>query len=196
MWNKIQRVYIWQDIVYWTLEYTYDFRNKTRAQVEADWWTVGSGYTFDANWMGNSNQWTAVYASLPLHFTNAKKITYTAWLYNANSMNCSLWTLVSTGYSTSLIYSWRTADGRVTIQLDGTEIVKLTWISNPSGQTSWTYTLDLKNKLWDFVYNTITRSWSMTQTNVENIRNGTIGAGLFAEYWTWRIQYIKMIVEH
>lgn len=124
MWYKLKRILIYPDGVTekqvrpYKYEYSYDFRNKTAAQVTSAGWTIGSknsqGYNLNANWLWNLASWdTDAWATypMPINITEANKITFTLGSYggstasNAWIIRCWLsnWTIISWTWS-----AWQT----------------------------------------------------------------------------------------
>lgn len=109
--------------------YSYDFSNKTQAQVEADWWTVYTPYNSDAD--GWYCAPPGALARTITDLTNAKKITInTEAKLATGSWIGSIWWAVSNN-SSSAIYqfvSWNTAGNK------GTQIY------NAWTRGAWTWT--------------------------------------------------------
>lgn len=176
-------------------EYSYDFRGKSISQATADGWTLGSGVSIDANWAG-SNTWSSTVHPIWHSIINAKKIILTCWLYNANAMNSSyqIQNTASSSTNACWVYLEGYSSNYSTFALNGTQQAQFT-ISEPSWQSSWTYTLDFENLTYNLVYWTVyTKSWTMAQSQADAIRNNNTYLRFAVQYWTWRIQYVKIEV--
>jgi hypothetical protein len=175
-------------------EYSYDFRNKTTSQVQTDWWTIGSWVSFDSNW-AYSSTWSSTTKAIPFSIENAKKIILTAWLYNANNMNCScgMQNTASSGTNGCSIYLEGYSSSYSQYSLNG--VTTNFTISEPSWQSYWTYTLDFENLTYSIVYWTVyTKSWTMTQAQANAIKSNNKYLRFAVQHWTWRIQYVKIEV--
>lgn len=175
-------------------EYSYDFRNKSSTILTNDWWTVGSWTTIDSNGITSSGYSSTTH--LIWHsITNAKKLIMTCWLYNADTMNCSynLWaTKSSAGTHYAGFYAEGYSSDFSAITLDGANVQ--TFTRKPSWKSEWTYTIDFENLTYNLVYTWITKNWTMTQTQANNVRNNNTAIRVAGKYWTWRIQYVKIEV--
>lgn len=192
MGNKVKRIFVGTNQVYPVYRYSYDFRGKTKAQAQSDWWTLGSWTSINANGIGGS-QFTANIVNIPFSVTDSNKIVLTWGLYDANTGDKSLWLIWNswTG-SNTLMYLWSSWDGRWTAQINWTEVQWLTWKSSPSWQSEAVFTLNFGNLTWEFVYYGTTMSWTMTQADADNMRNNFYGIRFFIQYSTARIQYVKL----
>ena len=202
MWYKLKRILIYPDGVTEkqvrpkVYEYSYDFRNKSSTILTNDWWTVGANTTIDSNGI-TSSSYSSTTHEIWHSITNAKKLTLTCWLYNANGTNSGYWlratkSSVGTHYISNYIGGYN--EWRFVIQLDWAETQVLTQQTFPSWQSEWTYTLDFENLTYKVVYNWVTTNWTMTQTQADNVRNNNTAIRLASQYWTWRIQYVKIEV--
>lgn len=187
--NELQNAYIGE--VY---NYEYDFRGKTSSQVTSDWWTLWSWLSFDSNW-AYSSTWSSTTKAIWYALSNAKRITMTAWIYNANSWNLSymLWNNKNTSTNQTGYYmSWYDG-GNSQILVNGT-IIEQYAQSEPSWQSEYNYTLDFENLTYKFEYAGITKSWAITQAQATSIKNN-LTYFRFAIQHSSRLQYIKLTVE-
>lgn len=185
-------IYMWRDVPY---TYNYDFRNKSSTTLTNDGWTVASWLTFDSNWV-TSSSWGNTTIPIWIDITNAKKIILTAWLYNANSTNVvfALWNTSSTYANKTWAYTDGYTSGNSSIDVNWTTVQSFT-MAEPSWQSERTYTLDFENLTYNWEYNWTTKSWTMTQTQADGIRNNNTVLR-FAIQYTWgKLQYISFYME-
>lgn len=176
-------------------DYSYDFRGKTTSQATADGRTLGSGVSIDTNWLYAST-WSNTLKTITGKSTNAKKITLICGLYNADTSNIdySIWQATSWTVNSTWIY----LGGQ-----ESTEVMtrRLLWtnttysFSIPSWVIEWTYILDLENltrntKIWTDV-----RNGTITQANANSIKANSNYLRIAYQYWSWRVQYVKFMVE-
>ena len=161
-------VYIWTDSPL-PYKYSYDFRNKTAAQITAAGWTIGSknsvGYNLNSNWLWNLASWdTTAWATypMPIDITEANKITFTLWSYGGSTAAyagsikvwLSAWTLIDWWTSTvnqTRIYNISGSSVDQTIQVYNRPYWNI--ISWTTSYWSWTGFLTC---VIDFPNNTIT----------------------------------------
>ena len=196
MWNKIQRIYIGENQVYPVYRYSYDFRGKTTSQATADGRTLGSGVSIDANWLYAST-WSNTLKTITGKSTNAKKITLICGLYNADTSNIdySIWQATSWTVNSTWIY----LGGQ-----ESTEVMtrRLLWtnttysFSIPSWAIEWTFILDLENLTWNTKIGTDVRSGSITQAYANSLKANSNYLRIAYQYWSWRVQYVKFMVEY
>ena len=175
-------------------EYSYDFRNKSSTILTNDWWTVGANTTIDSNGIISSSYSSTTHL-IWKSIANAKKMVLTCWLYNAINMNSSYWlwaTTSSVGTHYISFYEGASSSDNSSLALDWAAVQQFLQ-QEPSWQSEWTYTLDFENLTYNFEYAGVTKSWTMTQTQADNIRNNNTALRI-ATQWTWRIQYIKIFV--
>jgi hypothetical protein len=177
-------------------EYSYDFRNKSTTILTNDGWTVGANTTIDSNGIASSSYSSTTHL-IWKSIVNIKRMTLTAWLYNANTMNSSygLWSTTSAvgTHYVSFYCNW-TNSWNNELALDWTRVQQFEQ-TEPSWQSEWTWIFDFENLTYNFTYSWVTKSWTMTQTQADNIRNNNTALRIASQYWTGRIQYIKIIVE-
>ena len=174
-------------------EYSYDFRGKSSTILTNDGWTVGSWYTFDANWIGSSN-WSPVTKAIPFSLENARKITFTCWLYNTNTGLSSVGIQNTASSNTNSCYIYTDYD-RPALSEYWINGVKTSFAYTPlSWQSSRIYTIDLENLTFNIVCWTFTKNWTITQADANWIRNNKY-FNIIIRYWTCRIQYINLLVE-
>lgn len=177
-------------------EYSYDFRGKSSTNLTNDGWSVGANTTIDSNGI-TSSSYSSTTHEIWHSITNAKRLTLTCWLYDANAMNCSYWLRATKSsvwtHRVSSYLEWYNS-WQSNIAIDGTN-VQLFSFTEPSWQSEWVLTLDFENLTYKWEYAGVIKSWTMTQTQADNVRNNNTAIRLAAQYWTWRIQYVKILVE-
>ena len=174
-------------------EYSYDFRNKTLAQIQADgfsvWeWTV----KLNANWLASNSSSARVIVnkSLP-SLSNAKRITI------------SQTSIVNRTCAVRLNWTWRTYS--TGIYLWAYQGIQMVSIANNNTQYSWlsawtytqTWVFDLANKVA-----TLSCTWkseqtkSITDTEISNIITYVNNIEIFVEFDTSYIQAINIVIEY
>lgn len=173
MWYKVKRIMVWDKQVrpsWW--KYSYDFRNRTQAQVEADWWTVYTPYNSDADGWYCSPPGALERAITDL--TNAKKITINteAKLATGSSIG-SIWWAFTNGGSTAIyqFVSWNTSGNK------GTEIYNnWAWESWTWTSVSWWANSTLEVNLLTYEIKAIVVNNWVTQTATSTATAATINA--------------------
>ena len=154
-------------------EYSYDFRNKTQATVEADGWVCTNNTpAFDSNWVWpiTWNKDVYLHNDLWSNLNDAKKVTYTVkyvwgdnqgwWFYSVNNSNntnsnwfYSQWILRSIFFNASDI-----------------------WSTNSASDATWTFietvVLDLVNKTYDLSWHLV-YNWTLNDTQISSIKSTT-----------------------
>ena len=191
--NTMKNAYIWD--VY---EYSYDFRGKTISQVQADWWNIFewlSAATINSYWISLTNgQELRAKIDKSWILKNAKKITM-GMIATLNWYSASRFSYYKTAtISTREWFTWpRYASSwyQTTIYSDSTtDSVSLSWTA------TMTTVLDLDNKTWITTSSKwYSRSWTLTDEQVSNIRNNTnwIYINVSVNWWIW---YIYTLVEY
>ena len=149
-------------------EYSYDFRNKTLAQIQADGFSVWEWTTkFSSNWIWcNTTNRIIVNKSFP-SLANANKITITQTSIVSN-WSCAI----------ALNWTWRSYTTRIYLDSSQNHQQLYIWWTYYmySWLSAWTYT---QTGVFDLVNKTATLSctWksdhteTITDTEVSNIRN-------------------------
>ena len=146
----------------WTNEYSYDFRNKTQAQTEADGWTVITPYYTDANgWYSSGTAWGL---SKPINLTNVKKITIVAEMNIASNSN-----------------ALNTAIRNINLSISQWGIWVFTSWNSSSNKWIWAQILN-SWKGWD---NHAAISWATTLTYELDIQNLTLKATIDNNWNNW-----------
>lgn len=169
-------VYLWNNVY----EYSYDFRGKSVALMQADGWNIfwNSSYAvFNSNWLNTSNSNYSVMAKIEnMNDTikNSKKITlsFTSALIGTIWTRLSLYNVATS--STRSGVTWPQASNW-TSQMQTT----IYWTNTTDSRTvnstmTVTTVLDFTAKTW----NTTTtdgysRSWTLTDTQISNIKNNS-----------------------
>ena len=151
-------------------EYSYDFRNKSVATLQADWYSfTNTGVvSFDSNGMRMSSR---NYAGVQLQsLSDAKKITlnYTQIVSNSNH-DCSIW-LSSNKDTTNLTnFTW------IYTYASGIHCIRWWTETANNASVSWTYNvnieLDLVNKTSVFKFGSYTYNYTLSDTDISNIRS-------------------------
>lgn len=174
--SELKNVYIGE--VY---EYSYDFRNKTLAWIQSDWWSLNttSSVSVDSNWIRRSvSDWGRLYRTLP-SLSSANRIVYNAqiksnwwWYWHYNR----IWDLASWwGISDATgLYS---NDTKISIQL--LDVATDYNVSISSGTYTVSMDFDLKNKLITY---TFSWKWTYTKTLTDSDVTAIRGKGYL---WIW-----------
>jgi hypothetical protein len=190
-------VYLYTDNPF-PYEFSYNFRNKTLAQIQTDWWTsYDKTPSFDADGMYSSSTSSSndvrVKRIIPWWLSTAKKITITLnykwnstvpWVnfwVNINSDNSS-----ATWVSLQWTYRW--------VVVDGSTIYSI----NNASSTAWTYSetlvLDLVNKTYTVSgHRSYTRT--LTDAQIANLKTKTWLYVYSCKSSSVRVQYVKMAIE-
>lgn len=220
MWNKIQRIYIGANKVRPTqsdFEFNYDFRNKTWAEVENDWWVLAqwtswttinsNGIVCPTRWQWDSNR---VWINRSINNVwNAKKVTLTKQVYvqAASWWNMSYYKLAASNTPYSIAYSmqipyssttyswynWRTWQ----LQLPNSESIRSsTTISTWTWLCEWE--VDLVNKTSKLTVNwTVITTWTISDSTVSSIRDWAfIHVSWWHDTWTIYIQTVYIKIEY
>lgn len=190
MWNKIQRIYVGSNLVRPNYEFSYDFRNKTLAQIQADWWTsYDKTPSFDANGMYSSSTSSSndvrVKRLIPWWLSTAKKITITLnYKWNSTVPWVNFWVNINSDNSSA---TWTNLQGTYRgVVVDGTTIYSI----NNASDASWTYSETL---VLDLVNKTYTVSWhwsytrSLTDAQITNLKAKT-----WLYVYSYRSNYVRV----
>jgi hypothetical protein len=190
MWYKIKRILVWTQQVRpaHIYEYSYDFRGKSKSQLQTDWWTLTSTWNtyFDSTyWIYCTSNTNNVTRSLWTVFSNAKKIVFwLKWYYSWVSSWNAIWLSWRT-------YTNSTSTNRCGIWIDKPYDSSAYFYYNLSGTlfawpTIWTWWLeyscefDLVNKTVSYNVNWTTWTWTMSDSDVTNIKTNNY---IYFYYW-------------
>ena len=217
MGNKIQKIYVWSNLVRppKPKEFYYHLVNDwgSVAQLQSDWWTfyresgtATNWWEFWTNWMRNTNSWSGqriawIVMDNPLDCSNAKKLTIQSDVYiNRGSWNwaSNAWVASSTAQSPTI--AWWRINSTYNSGANGYSLYWWSWwADNMTALSTWNYTiktiLDLENKTasqeltWmSSLSGTITDAW------VTGIRTAPYLRILFDNTWVY-YKDIKMTIE-
>ena len=169
-------------------EYSYDFRNKTLAWIQADGWEIfynSNIATINSYWFAVTNSaQNSTMAKVTLwnsYFNTAKKITLTfkSTVPNWNSNRFSMFS-VATSSTRSWVtwprysYSWYQTSIYGT---NYTDSISQTW------EATVVTVVDLVAKTWATTSTTwYSRNWTLSDTEVSNIKNNT--NWIYVSPWT------------
>lgn len=161
MWNKIQRIYIGQDLVRpsW-IHINSDLRWATLAWLQAQWWTGiiyrFNSYILDSNWLSPSwtnNDVAFIYKNIPqLDSNNKIEINLTGYLTNNSTNNAATgWAIASSVttapwiFQTGIRWSYTTWPSPTLPQWI---IYNDTWMATwPSTHGAWNLSIKMKINL-------------------------------------------------
>ena len=154
---------------------TTDFRNKTQAQVEADWWTVDLPFNTDSVGWYAAPPWAL---NRPIDMTDAKKLTITAELYVDSSSNKAInfwltwWSPINYIYA---FVNWSTYNKWVAIHINWTQTP---WSDNYT--IDWTTTITYEINLQTYeIKVTAVNNWntqSATTTTTATVINAILSS--------------------
>lgn len=192
--NELKNAYIGE--VY---EYSYDFRGKTISWIQNDWWNIfvwSNLATVNSYWIGVTswNTWE-LFAKIDKSWilNNAKKLTIKMDSTLVGSSACRLsYHSVATSSSRQGVTWNRYAYNSYSTSIYSTgysDSYSLSW------EAIMTTIVDLVGKTWTTTSSKwYTRSWTLTDTEVSNIRNNTTWfyinvsiASTSASWWIWSI---------
>jgi len=198
--NSLKNAYIGE--VY---EYSYDFRNKTLAQIQADGWTYwwSNTPTINSNWISIpiwwNNSWSKLYRSpswLTSKLSTAKKITLemisNIWAVSSPINNdCVLYLAWPSSYTSNWTwFGWGNTDSwfqRFTRVL-WTDLYRWTY-STPSWEYTQTVTIDLINKtMRNIVSNVLDKTNTITDAQISTIRTLK-----YLRLWAGYNRYVKTV---
>ena len=180
--------------------YSYSFIWKTISWIQQDWWTLflNSSYAqITAYWLSSINA-----ESIMIKQENLSSI-----LPNAKSVELQMTVSLLSSDSAYRISMYRTAD-----QYSRAD-VSWPWISRTQSQTTvyWTNytdshsssstltittTFDFVNKTWKTeTTNWYSRNWTLSDTQISNIKNNSKWLYLSASWWSWWIWSMRIIVK-
>ena len=166
-------------------EYSYDFRNKSIATCQSDWWSFSSTstVTINSDWLNWGTPPTNVYCTpswLTTALSSANKVTMEMMLYKGSkswndwtnavfylswpSSMSSNWTGWTSGYdvNSNYVIGWRVLS---------TVVYSWNYNSTPNGTYKLTTVIDLANKTINTKYWSIANlSWSLTDAQISTIR--------------------------
>jgi len=171
-------------------EYSYDFRSKTLAQIQADWWTsYDKTPSFDADGMYSSSTSSSndvrVKRLIPWWISTAKKITITLnYKWNSTVPWVNFWVNINSDNSSATwvnlqwTYRW--------VVVDGSTIYSI----NNASSKAWTYSetlvLDLVNKTY-----TVSGHWSYTRT-LTDAQITNLKAKTWLYVYSYRSNYVRV----
>ena len=179
--------------------YSYDFRNKTQAQVETDWWTIFTPYNSDADGY-YTNPWGALRRTI-VDLASAKKVTINAEMKVASGS--SIWSIgcAITDWSTAVygFVSWNTSSNK------WTQIYNNWARTTRSNQyaVSWdaSYTLEI-DLVTGAITSTVVNNWntqSITATATASTIAAIVAGHKFETYpdsSSHRLKTIQITVEY
>lgn len=172
--TQISKVFLWDTKVRpSSYEYSYDFRNKSIAICQADWWVFSttSWRTFNSNWITwNSTFWTIMItpSGLSTALSNAKKVTLVIDQFK-NSGGSNRWRdLISSSNSQA---SGSKADSKTIVtRVDATNIYSGNYTIS-TGEHIVTTIIDLVNKKISIDYEWVmSREDSITDAQVTVVK--------------------------
>ncbi len=170
MGNKVKRIFVGTNQVYPVWRYSYDFRNKSTSQITTDGWSYSAWDTPSFSSYGVRGN--SVRITKDLSLTNAKRMTLSGYGTLANTaFAVYAWKTVTSSLREGLSWPYLSAGSnlwRLAIYDDSTHSF--------SGISAWSYNFewvfDFENKTWELsVTWKTTQSWTLTDTEVSNIRN-------------------------
>ena len=199
MWYKVNKRYVGTQKIRPVWKYSYDFRGKSTAQIQADGWQIVTGTpSFWTYWM----YWSLVRLKKDIsqYMATAKKITlkYSCTISSSSSIHWGLWKTV-----TSSTREWLTRHYTSTysndwsIQIYDTSSVYSESIS--ANQTyNWELEIDLINKTF-----TAKQTWKsnktgiITDTQISNIRNNTTVMFPYVDNTSsaWWLTTVNLLIE-
>lgn len=188
-------------------KFEYDFRNKTKTQLQTDWWDISntsttsfnSTYWICAVWTNSVN---TISRSIWTAFTNAKKIKFWMTWYYSTVNSYELW------------LSWRSYNGSTTNRFwigtdkwyNWTAYMYYTksnsLIAWPNISTWWLdYSIeyDLVNKTITYVVNWTTYTATLTDTDVSNIKLNNMIYFYYWQNWSTTVVYwttVSLTIEY
>ena len=199
--HELKNAYIWE--VY---EYSYDFRNKTLAQIQTDWWNMfmNSSYAiFNSNWLNTSNKEYSVMAkieNLNNIISQSKKITlsFTGAITNTFWGRLSLYN-VATSSSRSGV-SWPFASNWATSIQTSIYWTNYTDTRTVNSIMTVTTVLDFTAKTWNTTATDgYSRSGTLTDTQISNIKSNSnwfyVSAWITGSNTSWGLTSIYVKIE-
>jgi len=178
--------------------YSFDFRNKTQSQAEANWWTIGGTYNSDANgWY--TSIWS--YLDKSIDIVGHNKITITAEMniysaYSAGALCFGVWD--GSNRMWEFTSGNTSSDRGIWFQIWSNRIG---WDNHAtiSGATTLTYIIDFQNlsmsaKIVNWVNErTRTQSFSSAQASAAQTSNATIY--IYPDNVNHRLKILSYIIE-
>ena len=207
MWYKLKRIMmrpngVEKQVRPSRFEYSYDFRNKTVAQAEADWWVMNGNNYFDSNGYYCANQNYSM--SKSFDFSKASKITITSNMYiygwswtNWCYISLSSWDKYAEGaarWENNNWYRW------VYIICDTWWEVVRTNQYAISGDTVFVMEIDMNTRVITVTatnqWNTQTWTYTLQQATIDGIKTATAHLDVQTRTNTnHRIKDIHMVIE-
>ena len=173
-------------------DYSYDFRNKTTANLTADWFSVYEWtWKVNSSWLSSNSSNARVIVNKSIQsLLNATKLTITQLCILSNG---SVWIRLNWTWRTYATWMYMgTTENYQTLAIAGTA-------NNYSWMSAWTYT---QTAIFDFVNKTATLSctWksdhteTMTDTQINNIKNNINNIEFYIDRNSSYIQTVNIIV--
>lgn len=177
--------------------YSYDFRNKTIAQTQADgWvWESTSSYYIDSEWIYKN--WSGYkIVSHYVDLSNASKITIVSNVYCVYDKDVATWVDVSTSNHIAPIM-WSTAYNNAKLRAFDSNSVATTFFSGTT-LTAWDHTItiivDVLAKTVSFSDGDHSWTYSLTDTQTSYIVNSSAIRAAVSKSWN-RFRSISITVE-
>ena len=198
MWYKVNKRYVGTQKIRPVWKYSYDFSNKTQAQIQSDWWTFWGTSNFSSNSDGISWNPIRVGYDISQYVPTANKITMSFVCSLYNSAAAWLRLIKANGD-----YTWATWLF-VTTWSSNYRVPVIYWTSwtNVTPYSNWVYTntveLDFVNKTY------VSKStWlsdinlTLTDTQISNIRNNIGVMYAYVDYanGTWHLKSVSIKIE-
>lgn len=215
-------VYIYKDTSAPTVNYSYDFRNKTLSGVESDWWTFTnwrSYVTLDSNWI-MSLSWSSSWENNPYFFIPNSNLQAALQGRDTLRITVQFYGLTSTQWPTNFAWicsslSWRSFTDLQSINFS---LMTASWYQNrwelyvrdwtswasickyTSSVSSWTYkfvaTINLTTWAATLQRNSETAlTWTISSTYLDAIKRcNKIAWRVWHDVWTLYIQTIQVEV--